>query len=314
MKKHILKIISHFKVIVVLIILAYSSTLYAETVSDRNFKATQAQIESQARSEVEEHRKEAEKNAKDAIVKEAVVVIEETKKAINFIQKKQNKEALEAIERATGKTDILVARYPKVALLPVEYKIEVIDVAPSKPIDIRNTIIAARAAFDNIDYPNARLLLYLLRSELDVKTYSLPLATYPDVLKDAVRLLEEHKDDEASTILINSLNTLVVINKVFPLPIINAEVMLKNAEAKHEKDRDTALRLLATAKQELQRARELGYVGKDPEYASINKSIEDLEKRIKSKQNSASAFATLKNKVKAFLQRHSEGRKHVTSQ
>jgi hypothetical protein len=309
MEKHIFKIISSFKVIVILLISTYTSTLYAQTASNRSYKYTQAQVESQARSKVDEHRKEAEKNAKNTIVKDAVVVIEETKRAINFIQKKQNKEALETIERATGKTEILMGRYPKTALLPVEYKIEVIDIAPTKPINIRDIIITARAAFDNGNYPNARFFLHLLRSELDVKTYTLPLAIYPDALKEAARLLEENKDDEASAVLINGLNALVIINKVFPLPIINAEVFIKNAEAKHERDKDTALKLLATAKQELERARELGYVGKDPEYTSINKSIEDLEKRIKNKQSTVAAFTEVKNKIKAFLERQAEARR-----
>ena len=69
------------------------------------------------------------------------------------------------------------------------------------------------------DFPAGRILLYHLTSELRVRTFNLPLATYPDALKQAARLLDEGKNSDASGTLQTALNTLVVIDHVTAIPL-----------------------------------------------------------------------------------------------
>jgi hypothetical protein len=73
----------------------------------------------------------------------------------------------------------------------------VFDTAPEDIDAILEIADAVDAAILLDDYPAARALLYGLMSELRVRTYNLPLATYPVALTEAARLLDEKKNDEA---------------------------------------------------------------------------------------------------------------------
>ena len=53
----------------------------------------------------------------------------------------------------------------------------------------------------------ARRLMGSLASETVVSVSNIPLATYPGAIKDAVKLIDENKTDEAKSALQNALNT-----------------------------------------------------------------------------------------------------------
>jgi hypothetical protein len=160
----------------------------------------------------------------------------------------------------------------------------------------------------NKDYPAARVLLDGLTSEIRVRTSNLPLATYPDALKDAARLLGENKNKEANTVLLTALNTLVIVDQVTPLPVALARTDISQAQALREKDKKKAENLLTLAQNQLERARELGYAGEDPEYASLSKSISELERQVRGDGDTSSAFVELKEKVAEFFKRLSKTR------
>jgi NADPH:quinone reductase-like Zn-dependent oxidoreductase len=61
----------------------------------------------------------------------------------------------------------------------------------------------------------------------------------------------------------------MVIDRVSPLPIVLAQRAINDAEALRDKDKEAAQRLLAVARNELDRAKELGYASNDPEYAAL---------------------------------------------
>jgi hypothetical protein len=167
----------------------------------------------------------------------------------------------------------------------------------------------ASRAVDDRDFPDARILLHALMSEIRVRTYNLPLATYPAALTDAARLLDQKKNQDASAVLLQALNTLVAVDRVTPIPLLLAQEAINQAQAQRDKDKATAQKLLGTAKDELLRARELGYAGKDAEYASLNEAITDLEKQLKGSGDTNSVFARLKQKLDAFLRRESQAQR-----
>ena len=57
---------------------------------------------------------------------------------------------------------------------------------------------------------------------------------------------------------------------------------------------------------ELQRAKDLGYAGKDPEYAALNNEISKVEKQLTDNEDLTAAFSKLKDRLAAFLKRQSE--------
>ena len=144
-----------------------------------------------------------------------------------------------------------------------------------------------------------------------MRTLNLPLATYPAAMKQAARLLDQQKNEEAAAVLRTALNTLVAVDRATPLPLEIAQVAITAAQAQADKDKAKAKLLLATAKHEVERARQLGYAGKDPEYTALDTTISDLEKQIDGNQDTASAFSRLKEKFAAFFKRQSETEKNA---
>ena len=266
----------------------------------------QSQQSQQARPEVEQQRQKTEQGSKKTLDKDAMVPIEQTRNAINAIAAGKNDEALSNLERATGKIDILLARNPATGLVPVNSVVEVIDAAPPDTRAILELAQDASLALDRKDYPTARALLYGLMSEIRDRTYNLPLATYPNALKRAAQLLQQKKTQEAQNEILTALNTLVVIDRVTPIPLLLAKNAINEAQAKSHQDKNTAQKLLETAKNEVVRARELGYAGKDQEYTALNEQISNLEKQLKGNEDLTVAFSHLKDKLSAFLKRQSE--------
>jgi len=289
--------------------IAFVNPAVAEPTSNYANSNQSGQTQVEARSEVDQHRQQAEEQAQKSLVTEAIEAIEETQKAVKELTNEKGKEALVAIERATGKISILLARYPEKSLLPVDFQTQVIDMAPFNLKRIKEIGKTADKAVEHKKYPEARLWLDMLRSEINVRTYHLPLATYPLVLKDAARLVELKKLKDAATTLITGLNTLIIIDKVIPIPIVNAKIWLKLAEDKREQDKDAALKFMGNARHELERAKELGYSGKDEEYASLSQAIEGLEKQVKAGKSSAAGFKAIKDKLAAFFKRQCEAKK-----
>jgi hypothetical protein len=265
----------------------------------------------QTRPELEKQRKEAQQQAEKLLDKEAIAAIDETDHAIHAIAGNKPAEALDAIERATGKISILLARNPATAFIPVSLEVRVFDTAPKDGKTILAVAQDAARAMDDKNYPAARTLLFSLMSEIRVRTYNLPLATYPTALKEAARLLDQKKNSEASNVLLDALNTLVALDKVTPIPIVLAKDAINQAQAQRDKDKQGALKLLETAKNELERSKQLGYAGRDPDYTALNDNISNLEKQLNGNQDTASVFVTLKEKLASFLNKQqTEQRQH----
>jgi hypothetical protein len=259
---------------------------------------------SQKQLEVEKKSRWIAEEIKKSIIPDAMNVIQETRNAINLIQNGQSNEAQAAIERALGKIDGLLARHPGNALLPIDFNIKVIDIAPANLEVIKNVGKTAETAVKNRDYPDGRLYLNALRSEIDISTYALPLEIYPPALKKALYLLDQKNPNDARAVLESALNAITIVQQSLPIPVIYSKVLVSLAEEQKEK-KEIALKLLNLARYELERAMELGYVAKDDQdYISLNDSIKDLEKQINANTSTPSAFQSLKDRIEGFFKRH----------
>jgi hypothetical protein len=253
----------------------------------------------QVRPDIEKQRAQAEQQANQTLDKEAIEAIDQTQAAIDAIAANKNSEALAAIEQATGKINILLARNPATALIPVAAAVAVIDTAPTDDKAVTQIGQSVSKAVADKDFPTARVLLYVLMSEIRVRTTNLPLVSYPTALTEAARLLDQKQTTEAANTLLTALNTLVVVDQVTPLPLVLARAAID--AAKEQKDKDKAQVLLQTARKQLERSKELGYAGRDPEYAALDSDISNLEKQLKNNGDATSVFAKLENRLSAFL-------------
>ena len=267
----------------------------------------------QSQQEIEQERQKATNEAQSSLDQDAVAAIAETRNAINAIDQENTQEAIQALERATGKLDILLARYPELALVPVSTQITIIDLAP-RDFDLIEPIRdEAKRAVNEEDFPTGRALLHNLVSEIRTSTVNLPLETYPDAMKEAARLLHQGRTDEARAEMQLALSTLVVTEQSRPIPLINALTELAAAMAlaaqgqdqqnQDQQNQDQVLWLLEDARTQLKLARELGYARRDPEYKELDRAIRDIERQIRAKEKTESPFAKLREKFSSFFNR-----------
>jgi hypothetical protein len=272
-----------------------------------NLEQQRKDAEHQARPALERNRQAAEQQAEKKLDAEAVRAIQETEVAIRAIAANKAMEATAAIERAVGKINVLLSRNPDNALIPVNLAVEIIDTAPSDVDVIRDLAEDAAIAVEMNDLPSGRVLLHSLMSEIRVRVYNLPLATYPDALNEAARLLGETKNQEAATILLAALNTLVATDHITPIPLLLAQDAVRQAESLRDQDKNGAMKALQTAKNEVARFWELGYAVRDiDDYSSLNEEISNLEKQLKAGNDSGSTLAKIKDKLAALLKLQSD--------
>jgi hypothetical protein len=284
-------------------------------------RAASERTAGQVQSDLEQQRKEANRRMRPALEvqridaqqeaaklldKDAIAAIQQTERSVIAIAEDRIGEALNAIEQATGKIDILLSRNAATALIPVNTQVSVIDTAPQNEDDIMLLRNAAYTAFDINDLPVARTLLDSLRSEIRVRTYHIPLATYPDALHEAARLLDQKKTREAGAVLLAALNTLAVIDQVTAIPSMLARGAVVQAQTLAQTDKEAARDLLEIANHELERAMDLGYTPNDEEYTSLRDEIKSLRKQLKGSEDTTSVFARIKEKLASLTRRQKQ--------
>ena len=263
------------------------------------------EAEQQFRPDIETQRQQNENEAKQTLDQDAIAAVGLTGAAIKSIAANKKDEALTSIERATGKINILLARNPASALIPVSVDVLVIDTAPADPKVIDQIVQRATDATKHRDLPVARILLASLVSELRIRTTSLPLATYPAALQRAAQLLDQGKNQDAGNVLLTAVNTLVMVDHVIPLPLLLAQAAIDAANSQRQ-NKDIALTLLKTARNEANQSRLLGYLSSDSEYKGLDDEISSIESAIEGKGDTSSMFSHLRDRIAAFIKKQKQ--------
>jgi len=222
----------------------------------------------------ERQRAQAQSAAQGALDAEAIAVLAETDRAIDRIAAGDRAGALAALETAAGKAKILVGRNLANALIPAAVEVQVIDSAPADEGRIGRMRRSLQLAVIADDFARARVILDSLRSEIRVRTYHIPLGTYPDALAQAAALLDQQKNAEAAEVLNRARSTLVMIDEVTPLPLIVAQAAVE--AAKSDKDAQRKGEHLRAAREALERTEALGYADRDTRKALLSE-IRELE-------------------------------------
>ncbi|WP_456380217.1 YfdX family protein [Thiolapillus sp.] len=228
-------------------------------------KAQEKMAESQAvQSQVEQASADKADSQREKIVAEAVSAIEETRKALQALNDGEADKALKALEVATGKLELILARDPRLALVPVDVSVATYDLFADVDT-VKAVIKEAKDLLDAGKVQDARILMSDLASEVVISTTSIPLATYPDAIKAISPLLDKGGAEKAKLALQSALNTLVVTTEVVPLPLLRSQHILIKAEALAEKkgrsdeENKQLDSLFKAAANELKLAEALGY-------------------------------------------------------
>ncbi len=203
----------------------------------------------------------------DAVLEDALQALDETGRALEALTGGNPEEAAAALETAIGKLEAVLERNPGLALAPVDVATAVHDIAAS-PADIRRARVRAMQLLEDNQLQLARPIISGLASEIVITTTYIPLGTYPLALKSAAALIRDDSPDTAAQVLANALGTLVVIDSVLPLPLLNARTLIDEARTLSEKaarsDAENARlsALLAAIEAQIARGEALEYGGR----------------------------------------------------
>ena len=183
--------------------------------------------------------------------------------------------------QATGKLDISLAREPQLKLAPAGVGVVTYDVQGG--IDAVKKV--RRQAEELI--AEARHLLKTLASETVVSVTNIPLATYPDAIKSAVKLIDQ---DET----------------VIPLPVVEAQHTLKEAETfaekkdRTQKENNRLEAAMNQAREHLEFAHALGY-GTNNDFAKMYVQLNEIRDKTAANNSGSRWFAKIKASVEDFL-------------
>jgi hypothetical protein len=242
-------------------------------------------------------------NAK--ITAEAMVAINETRNALKALDEGKSEDALAALEKTTGKLELILTRDPQLVLAPTSVE-EVTTSIIADTDNARQLRKEAQRLLDDGQVQAARHLLQGLASETDIEVTNIPLGTYPDAIKHAAKLIDDGKQDEAKVVLQTALNTLVVTDTIIPLPVAATQDMLKDAEQLAEKKDRTADEnkklddLLTAARGELRFAEVLGY-GTRQNFKDLYSQLDDIKAKTSNGKSGTGFFGHITNSLSTLL-------------
>jgi len=251
----------------------------------------------QVQKKVTEKRKE--------IIQEATTAMNQTKEALKLLDEGNKKGAVTALESATGKLELIVAREPKLSLAAFDYTVETKELLNDLK-SVKNIKTQAENLLRDDRVQEAAALLVNLKSEMVISVANIPLATYPVAMKEAARLVDQNKVNDAKAVLAGALGTVVVIESVIPLPIAKADYLLKEAEKLAEKKsrtKDENKRLktfMDDSRKELQFAEELGY-GRKSDFKNLYAQLDEVYKKTDGGKSGGGWFADIKRSISGIF-------------
>jgi hypothetical protein len=237
------------------------------------------------------------------LVKEALSSLTLSAKALKELDENKVDDAKKSIELALGKLESILAAKDTPKLLPIENRMVIKNFVGTAD-DVEAALKTVRALMDDGKIQEAGELLYSLQSEIDITVVSLPLVSYPDALKLASKYIIEKKPNKAKEVLKLALSTFTEVEQIIPIPLINTVDLVASASAIAQENKEQALKHLALASEELDKAEKLGYVSKSATtYKQLHELIKNVEKEVKGPNKAEQLFKELGEKLKEFKEK-----------
>jgi len=295
--------------------LAVSSAVLAEKPTDTT-KTVASKAEAQPianKAQIQANKKAIKKKQDDLsnLLEEVNKGISEgfnkVQEATKLIQDGKEKEAIKALQEATGKFDIALAANPDLGLIPIAAEVRVNELLTTSSL-VKTQVDIAKDMLKESKVQAARALLLPLRDDMETRTAYLPMATYPDAIKLATKMLIDKNKDAALETLAIALSTVVKKSSIIPLSLVRAEAMITAAsELDAEKGKDKALKLLDAANEQLTLATTLGYTDKDSDlYEALKDQISTVKKEITGGNVVEKLYGKLKTSFSNLIKKSSD--------
>lgn len=224
-----------------------------------------------------------------------------------LISQGKEKEAISALEAATGKFDIAIAANPELGLTPIDARVHVTEMITTSAT-VKAQVSLANSLLKDSKVQAARSILLPMRDDIETRTIYLPMATYPDAIKLATKMLVDGNKEAALETLNVAFSTLVQKVSIIPLSLIRAEAMVIAAsELDKEKGKEKAMNLLDAADEQLKIAVALGYTTDNSiAYEDLSKQIKALKKEAKGPNMVEKLYTKLRESFKNLVKESSE--------
>ncbi len=237
------------------------------------------------------------------LVKEAIDSLKFAHDALVALDKKDTKKAIDDLEKALGKLEVILASDKVPKSLPIDNLVTINEFIGTSD-QIKATVKLAKEMLSAGKVQHARALLMPLVSEIDSTVVSLPLASYPDALRLAAKYIHDGKIKEAQKVLGLALSTFDKVTTVVPIPLLKATDLIAAASDVAKNDPKRAVAYLDAASESLNIAEALGYVSKsEMTYKMLHESIKAVTKEVKGKNKAEKLFDELKAKLKEFKEK-----------
>lgn len=240
------------------------------------------------------------------ITAEAMAAVAETRNALKALDEGKKDEALAALEKTTGKLELILARDPQLTLAPTNVS-EITTSIMADAAKVRQIRSTAEELLVAGQVQAARHLLEALASETVISVSNIPLGTYPDAIKQAAKLIDDGKQEDAKKVLQTALNTLVVTNTIIPLPVVATQSLLKDAETLAEK-KDRSINenkklneLLTESRTQLEFAEALGY-GTRQDFKGLYTQLDTIRSKTSDGKSGTGFFGDITHSLKDLFQ------------
>jgi len=213
------------------------------------------------------------------VIKEAAAVLQETQNALILLQQGKDAEALSILKKVQKELAALVDKYGLVKLPADVNFVEFNGISDLNLAEKLNKQVKELVAKN--DFVDARIILAVLRNEIDITTTYLPLKLYKEAIDLAVHLLEYGNKDAALLAIQSALGTLVVETVIVPKPILEAQYLIEKAESIYQVNPKAALAYLKKAEYDIKLTKALGYISSEKDIEPLVEKLENLMKAIK---------------------------------
>lgn len=196
------------------------------------------------------------------LISDGIESIEFTKLAIKAISDEDKSAAIDHISSALGRIETVILRNPEMVSIPVRRVVRTDDIDTDLGA-IKVVKESIKKSLDQNKFHIARKDLESLMSEVRIETTSIPIGTFPDVLKGAILSIEKNDAEAAVSKLSTVLNTMVVNKQYISLPCMRAEVLLEESltiQPGHTDQIENRKLLLSSAIDQVDIAYELGQI------------------------------------------------------
>ncbi|MBI3557477.1 MAG: YfdX family protein [Deltaproteobacteria bacterium] len=255
-----------------------------------------------SRERIDREARQAAQESREQPVKDALMAVQQSAQAMEFLDKNDAKQAKAALEGALGKMDLVLASHPNVALVPVSAEVRIIDLN-ADDARINHISSTVKDFVKQGQYQAARLLLRDFASEIDLTALNLPLGSYPPAIRRASKKIDQNKLPEAKSDLLTALNSLVLTERVTPLPIIRAQALVDEVSRQAQAgkiDKKEADVLLEDANRQLVLAEKLGYGTRKQDFDNVLTSIKQVQASIDKGQAPKSLLGKIEDSLKTI--------------